>query len=78
MKKTICKVEYDTDTAIFVAKYVEGPWGDPKGFEECLFQTESGKFFLYVNGGEESEHAGENITRMSAARAEAWRAERGV
>ena len=72
MKKTICKVEYDTDNALFVAKYVEGAWGDPKGFEECLFQTESGKFFLYVNGGAESIHPEEDIKRMSAAKADEW------
>ena len=78
MKKIICKVEYDTEASEIVKKVTVGEFGDPAGYEETLYKTESGKFFLYVNGGEESEHAGENITRMSAARAEAWRAERGV
>ena len=78
MKKVICKVEYDTEASELIAKRAVGEFGDPTGYEESLYKTEGGKFFLYVNGGEESEHAGENITRMSAARAEAWRAERGV
>ena len=54
MKKIICKVEYDTETATLVAKHTCGEFGDPAGYEESLYVTESGKFFLYVNGGEES------------------------
>ena len=78
MKKTIGKVEYNTDTATFITKYVEGVFGDPKGFEECLFQTAGGNFFLYTNGGDESAYAGEKITRLSAARAAEWRSTRNV
>ena len=47
MKKIICKVEYDTDTAALIAKRTDGYFGDPKGYEECLYVTESGKYFLY-------------------------------
>lgn len=74
MKKIICKVEYDTDAATLVAKYTSGQFGDADGYEETLYMTESGKYFLYVNGGEDSIHPVENITRMSAAKAEEWRA----
>ncbi len=74
MKKIICKVEYDTENAALVAKYTEGQFGDPAGFEECLYQLADGKFFLYVNGGEESPYAEENIKRLSKAKAEEWRA----
>lgn len=73
MKKIICKVEYNTDTAAFIAKRTEGYFGDPKGWEESLYVTEGGKYFLYVNGGEESIHPTENIIRMSAAKADEWR-----
>ncbi len=73
MKKIICKVEYDTDTAALIAKRTDGYFGDPKGYEECLYVTEGGKYFLYVNGGEESIHPTENIIRMSAAKADEWR-----
>ena len=73
MKKTICKVEYDTDTAELVKKHTYGNFGDADGYEESLYVTESGKYFLYVNGGEESIHPTENITRLSAQKADEWR-----
>ena len=72
MKKTICKVDYDTTTASLVKKITFGNWGDADGYEESLYVTESGKYFLYVNGGEESKYAKEDIKRMSVAKAEEW------
>lgn len=72
MKKIICKVEYDTDTAELVAKFTSGNFGDADGYEETLYKTANGKFFLYVNGGAESLYSAENITRMSADKAKAW------
>lgn len=72
MKKVICKVEYDTATAELVKKNTFGEFGDPAGYEESLYKTADGKFFLYVNGGEESPYTEENIKRMSAAKAEEW------
>lgn len=73
MKKIICKVEYDTDASELVAKYTSGEFGDPAGYEESLYVTAGGKYFLYVNGGADSVHPEENITRMSAAKAEEWK-----
>lgn len=73
MKKVICKVEYDTDASEIVAKHTSGEFGDPAGYEETLYVTQSGKYFLYVNGGEESIYPEENITRLSAAKAEEWK-----
>ena len=73
MKKTICKVEGDTDTAELVKKHTYGNFGDADGYEESLYVTENGKYFLYVNGGEESIHPTENITRLSAQKADEWR-----
>ena len=72
MKKVICKVEYDTTSAELVKKNSFGTFGDPAGYEESLYKTADGKFFLYVNGGEESPYKEENIKRMSAAKAEEW------
>ena len=72
MKKIICKVEYDTESSELIEKRTFGNFGDANGYEESLYKTEGGKFFLYVNGGEESEHPTENIVRMSAAKAEEW------
>ena len=78
MKKIICKVEYDTEASTLVAKFTEGEFGDPAGYEESLYVTEGGKYFLYVNGGEESVHAKEDIKRRSAAKAEEWKAEHSL
>ena len=72
MKKIICKVEYDTESSELIEKRTFGEFGDADGYKESLYKTESGKFFLYVNGGAESEHPEENIVRMSAAKAEEW------
>ena len=73
MKKIICKVEYDTENATIVEKRTYGVYGDPKGYEEILFQTPGGKFFLYVNGGAESIYPEENIKRLSADKANEWK-----
>ena len=72
MKKVICKVEYDTETSELVAKKTVGSFGDPAGYEESLYKTEGGKFFLYTFGGPESQYAAEGIKRMSAANADKW------
>lgn len=72
MKKVICKREYDTETAVLVKKYVQGNLGDPTGYEESLYQTEKGLYFLYVNGGGESPYTEENIKSISKAKAEEW------
>ena len=73
MKKLICKVEYDTDKSQLVAKYTQGEAGDPSGYEESLYMTENGKYFLYTNGGADSIYKEENITRMSQAKVDEWR-----
>ena len=74
MKKIICKVEYDTGNSALIEKRTFGQFGDPAGYEESLYKTENGKFFLYTFGGAESRYAREDIKRMSAAKAEEWMA----
>ena len=51
MKKIICKVEYDTETAALIKKHTFGVFGDTDGYEETLYVTESGKYFakLFCN-----------------------------
>jgi hypothetical protein len=72
MKKIICKKEYDTDVATLVQKYTYGIWGDPAGFEETLYQTPGGLYFLYVNGGEASTYPQEDIVRLAKAKVNDW------
>lgn len=75
MKKTICKVTYDTEKATVVKKNTYGNFGDENGYEETLYVTEDGKYFLYTNGGASSKYTEENIKRMSKAVADKWVAE---
>ena len=72
MKKIICKVEYDTEASELISKRTSGQFGDPAGYEDSLYKTAGGKFFLYTHGGAESKYPEEGIKRMSAQNAEAW------
>ena len=55
MKKIICGTEYDTAASTIVKKVTNGYYGDPCGYEETLYVTADGKYFLYTNGGAESK-----------------------
>ncbi len=72
MKKIICRREYDTENATLVKKATYGNFGDADGYEESLYQTEKGLYFLYVNGGEASPYKKEDIKALSKAKAEEW------
>ena len=72
MKRIICKKEYDTEAAELVKKVTFGVFGDTDGYEETLYVTAGGFYFLYTNGGVDSIHPKEKIKRMSKASAEAW------
>ena len=75
MQKTICKKLYDTETSSVVKKVTFGAFGDPQGYEETLYVTADGAYFLYTNGGAESKYVKEDITRKSKAAAEKWLSE---
>ena len=72
MKKTICKREYDTETAALIQKHTVGSFGDPAGYEETLYQTPEGLYFLYVCGGSASPYAEEDIQRLAKTKVKAW------
>lgn len=72
MKKVICKKEYDTENATLVKKYTVGTYGDPAGYEEILFQTEGGLYFIYTRGGETSPYPAENIQRLAKNKVNEW------
>lgn len=72
MKKIICKKEYDTEKSTIVKKFTSGEFGSPDGFEETLYVTDGGNYFLYTNGGEDSPYKKEDIKRLSRATAEDW------
>ena len=75
MQKIICKKVYDTAASTVVKKVTSGFYGDPAGYEETLYITPDGFYFLYTNGGCESKYTTEEITRMSKAAADKWIAE---
>lgn len=75
MQKTICGKLYDTDCATIVRKKTCGTFGDPTGYEETLYVTDTGSYFLYTNGGEESPYPQPQIKRVSKAAAEKLLAE---
>ena len=74
MKKIICKKEYDTETATLIKKYVVGTFGDPAGYEEVLYQTPEGLYFLHVGGGEASQYPAEDILRLAKTKVKEWMA----
>lgn len=72
MKKIICKKEYDTETATLVKKYTYSYFGDPAGYEETLYQTPGGLYFLHVLGGEASPYPQEDILRLAKTKVNDW------
>lgn len=75
MKKTICKVDYDTEASTLIKKFTVGDFGDSEGYEESLYQTEKGNYFLYVNGGADSIYPIEDIRRIAKTKVDAWLAD---
>ncbi len=75
MTKIICKKEYSTENSTVVKKVTYGEFGEANGYEETLYTTPEGNYFLYVNGGAESKYAKEDIKRMSKANADKWLSE---
>jgi len=76
MKKTIGRKEYDTNTATLLKRFTYGFWGDPAGYEEQLYQTPDGLYFVYVRGGEASPYPGEDILRVAKNKVDQWLRER--
>lgn len=70
MQKVICKKVYDTETAEVVKKYTCGSFGDPAGYEETVYKTPEGNYFVYTNGGADSKYPTEDIKRLAAAKVE--------
>lgn len=72
MQKTICGKTYDTETSTVVKKVTFGCFGDACGYEETLYATNGGNYFLYTNGGKESIYPTESIKRVSKKAADEW------
>ncbi len=72
MKKVTKTATYDTETATLVKKVTVGSFGETTGYEESLYVTDEGKYFLYVNGGADSKYPCEEIKAQIAV-VNAWK-----
>lgn len=72
MKKIIGRKEYNTETATLIKWFTYSYYGDPAGYEEKLYQTPDGFYFLYVQGGADSPYPRENILRLGKDKADQW------
>ena len=72
MKKIICKKVYDTENASVIKKCTYGCYGDPAGYEEILFQTPEGFYFVYGNGGANSPYPIEDLQRVAKTKVKEW------
>lgn len=72
MKKTIRGKVYDTAESTVVKKITSGFYGDSYGYEETLYVTAEGSYFLYTNGGADSKYPTEKIAAKSKASAREW------
>lgn len=72
MKIIYRKKEYDTEAASLIQAYSFGSLGDPAGYEEDLYQTPEGLYFLHVGGGEASPYPEENIKPLAKKNVKEW------
>ncbi len=64
---------YDTEKAEALGTRSNGYFGDPAGYEETLYKTKGGLFFLWGLGGEDSPYNnGADIRPISEDEAKAW------
>lgn len=82
MKKIIAGAKYDTDTAKKLGSYSYGARSDFHFYDEELYRTKSGRYFMHGNGGPMSHYAkacdiggwtgGEKIVPVSRFDAQEW------
>mgnify|MGYP001780629032 CR=1 FL=1 len=77
MRKTIDGVVYDTLDSIMDKKFTFGAPGDANGYEETLYITKDGKYFVYTYGGKNSKYANEDITPIERENVKEWMLSRG-
>ena len=64
---------YDSSKAEALGNRAFSYYGDPAGYEETLYKTKGGLFFLWGMGGADSPYsAGEDIRPVTKEEAEAW------
>jgi hypothetical protein len=72
MRKVLGGVVYDTDNSVVDKKFTFGAPGDPCGYEETLYITTSGQYFIYTNGGASSKYPAEEIYPIEHEHVRDW------
>lgn len=64
---------YDTTEAEALGNRAYSYYGDPAGYEETLYKTKGGLYFLWGLGGADSPYnSGEDIRPLTEKKAKAW------
>ncbi len=72
MYKEIDGVAYDTLSSTIDKKFTYGAPGDPCGYEETLYITNDGRYFVYTYGGINSKYPVENIIPIEREDVKSW------
>lgn len=72
MRKVIEGVVYDTLNSTVDKKFTYGAPGDPCGYEETLYITKDGKYFVYTYGGKNSKYPSEDIAPIAREDVKGW------
>ena len=72
MIRVIDDVVYDTATSTVDKKFTYGAYGADSGYEETLYITQSGKYFIYTYGGKDSKYPTENIVPIEHSKVREW------
>ena len=63
---------YDTSNSTMDKKFTYGVPGDEYGYEETLYITPDGKYFIYTNGGKLSRYPRESISPIEREQVKDW------
>lgn len=68
----INRIIYDTENSTVDKKFTFGKPGDADGYEETLYITKEGRYFIYTNGGYLSKYPKETITPIEREDVKNW------
>jgi len=71
MRATVKGKTYDTETAELLESKVEGEYGDTRGYEEKVYRTKTGLYFIHGVGGADSPYPKETIKPLTQEEFEA-------
>lgn len=72
MRKELNGIIYDTSNSTRDKKFTFGAPGDAYGYEETLYITPEGNYFIYTNGGAKSKYPSEGIQTIEHSQVRDW------